>query len=322
MKKKQIVAAALGAAMAAALAACGESPNARGGDDALVLAAVPAEASEELEASFEPVVAALEHELGREVTFEAVSSNSGVIEAQVSERVDIAVYGAFSYFLASTRADVTPVAVDVLGPGMDPGVPAYGVVPAGSDITSLGDAAGADVCFTDPASTTGYLAPAAGLIEAGVDPEADVSPTYAGGHDTALSSMLAGDCDLAFAAATFVDVLLPARGELDPDEVEVVWESSVVPGPPFVVGNWLDEELRTQITDALTSYDAVSAAEAGFCEGAEQPAPEPWGDVAGEPSCMWGGTGAYAFVPTDDAAYDPIREICEVTEAEVCTEGD
>lgn len=319
---KKIAAATLGGAVAVALAACGQSPNARGEDDALVFAAVPAEASEELEASFEPVVAALEHELDREVTFEAVSSNSGVIEAQVAERVDIAVYGAFSYYLAGTRADVTPVAVDVLGPGLEPGVPAYGVVRADSDITSLDEAAGADVCFTDPASTTGYLAPASGLIEAGVDAETDVNATFAGGHDTAIGSMLAGDCDLAFAAATFIDVLLPARGELDPEEVDVVWESSVVPGPPFVVGDWLGEELRTAITEALTAYDAVSAAEAGFCEGAEQPAPEQWGEIAGEPSCTWGGTGAYAFVPTDDAAYDPIREICEITEAEVCTEGD
>lgn len=316
--------AALGAAAALVLlAGCGESPNARSGsDDALVFAAVPTEASEELEASFAPVLAALEHELDRPVEFEAVSSNAGVIEAQVAERVDIAVYGAFSYYLASTRAEVTPVAVDILGPEMDPGIVSYGVVRADSDVSSLADAAGSDVCFTDPASTTGYLAPAAGLIEAGVDPEDDVNPVFAGGHDTAISSLLAGDCDVAFAAATFVDELLPARGELDPDEVATVWESSAVPGPPFVVGDWLDEELQTDIADALTAYDAVSAAAAGFCDGAENPAPDPWGEVAGEPSCKWGGTGAFAFVPTDDSAYDPIREICAITEAEVCTDGD
>lgn len=311
------------------VAGCGESPNARGAESAdgevteLVFAAVPTEQSDELEASFAPVIAALEQELDIPVSFEAVSSNAGVIEAQVAERVDVAVYGAFSYHLAREQADVTPVAVDILAPEAEPAIHSYGMVRSDTtDVESLADTAGKDVCFTDPASTTGYLAPAAGMIEAGINPDSDATKVFAGGHDTAVSSLLAGDCDVAFAAATFIDELLPARGQLQPDQVEKVWTSPAIPGPPFVVGNWLPEDMRTKITDTLTKYDAVSAAEAGFCEGAEQPAPEAWGEQAGEPSCKWGGTGAFAFVPTDDEAYATIREICETTQAEVCTAGE
>jgi phosphonate transport system substrate-binding protein len=327
--RKTVLSSAVLLLAASVLAGCGQSPNARGAEpennevSELVFAAVPSEQSEELEASFKPVIAALEDELGIPVKFEAVSSNAGVVEAQVAKRVDVAVYGAFSYYLASSVADVSPVAVDIREPDADPGVHSYGIVDSkNTGIKTLKDAAGKDICFTDPASSTGYLAPAAGLIQAGVNPDSDAKKIFAGGHDTAVASLLAGDCDLAFAATPFVDDILPARGLLKDGQVEKVWTSPAIPGPPFVVGNWLPEDVRQGIADALTKYNAVSAAEAGFCEGREEPAPETWGDEAGKPSCKWGGTGAYAFVAADKDDYATIREICETTKAEVCTAGE
>jgi phosphonate transport system substrate-binding protein len=325
MMRKTLKISLAAIAVGTLVAGCGQSPNARGSDDSadiqeLVFAAVPSEESQELEESFAPVIKALEKETGLPVRFEAVSSNAGVVEAQVAERVDVAVYGAFSYYLASGVADVTPVAVDQREPGGESGVESYGIVRSDTPaIASLEDAQGKNVCFTDPASSTGYLSPSAGLIEAGIDVKSDVEAIFAGGHDTAVTSLLAGDCDVAFAAATFVDELLPARGALKPGEVNKIWTSPVIPGPPVVVGNWLPEDLQTKITTALTKYDAVTAAENGFCEGAETEAPETWGEFAGKPSCVWGGTAAFAFVPTNDEAYEPIREICEITKAEVCT---
>jgi phosphonate transport system substrate-binding protein len=316
--------AACGAA-ALLLAGCGQSPNApaagNGAEDEpteLVFAAVPSEDSESLEAAFAPVVAALDHELDIPVRFEPVSSNAGVIEAQVAERVDIAVYGAFSYYLATGVADVVPVAVDERAPGADPSISAYGLVRAGDGISAISEAAGQKVCFTDPASSTGYLAPAAGLIEEGVDAENDITPVFAGGHDASVLALLSGDCDLAYAAQAFVDDILPAQGALEPDDVEVIWTSDPIPGPPFVLGGWLSDDLQERITEALLKYNAVTAAEAGFCEGAEIDAPDSWGELAGEPACMWGGTGAFSFIPTDAAAYEPIAKICETTQADVC----
>lgn len=328
--------AALGTA-ALLLAGCGGSSDAPASEDnsdapasteteaggaeapaELVFAAVPSEDTQSLEAAFAPVVAALEHELDIPVTFEPVSNNAGVIEAQVAERVDIAVYGAFSYYLADTVADVVPVAVDERAPGADPTVSAYGVVRAGDGIASISEAAGQTVCFTDPASSTGYLAPAAGLIAADIDPEADITPAFAGGHDTAVISLLAGDCDVAFAAKPFIEDILPAQGVLEPGQVDIIWESDPIPGPPFVLGGWLSADLQQQITDALLKYNAVTAAEAGFCEGAEIEAPDSWGEDAGQPACMWGGTGAFSFIATDAGAYEPIKAICEATQADVC----
>lgn len=309
------------------LTACGQSPNARPADDTsespseLVFAVVPTDNSEELLSSFEPVVKAIEEETGLPVSIQAVSNNAGVIEAQVSERVDVAVYGAFSYYLAQDVADIAPVAKDQLTPEPGSGaVSSLGVTVPGSGITALEDVAGKDVCFTDPASTTGYLAAAAALIKAGIDPEDDVNPIFAGSHDVAVTQMIAGDCDLAFVAAPFIEDILPSRGIISEGDTETFFTSDPIPGTPVVVGNWLSDDVKTGITTAMEKHNAVNAVDSGFCaEDAQREAPPTWGEEhAGQPACEWGGTGGFAFEPATDADYDPIREICEATQAEVC----
>lgn len=87
----------------------------------------------------------------------------------------------------------------------------------------------------------------------------------------------------------------------------------------MVIGNWLPEELRNQITDAVLKYNAVSAAEAGLCPENQREALAPWGEeYAGKMACEWGGTGAFAFEPATDEDFASIRDICETTQAEVC----
>ncbi|MDF2574380.1 MAG: hypothetical protein K0S05_1292 [Agromyces sp.] len=325
---KTLLSTATFLAAALMLTGCGASPNARGGEEdsassapsELVFAVVPTDDSEELENSFRPIVAAIEEVTGIPTRIEAVSSNAGVIEAQVAERVDIATYGAFSYYLASDVAEVTPVAKDQRTPEPGSGaVLSLGVVAAGSDIASVEDVRGKNVCFTDPASTTGYLTAAVALNEAGIDPESDINPLFVGSHDVAVTQMLAGDCDVAFVAEPFVTTILPGRGIIAEGDTETVWTSEPIPGTPLVVGDWLSDELRAQIIEAVTGYNAVTAYEAGFCEEHHREAPEQWGaEYAGETACLWGGTGAFAFEAAEAADYDLIGEICEALDTDVC----
>lgn len=324
--RKFIPAAAVLATVALLVTACGSSPNARsdnaGSEDKteLVFAVVPTDDSEELKDSFLPIVAAIEEKTGLPTSIQAVSSNAGVIEAQVAERVDIATYGAFSYYLASDVADVSPIAMDQRTPEQGSGaVQSYGVVAPGSAITDIEGVAGANVCFTDPASTTGYLTAAAALTEAGIDPESDITPIFVGSHDVAVLQMLAGDCDIAFVAGTFVDVILPDRGVIAEGDTKTVWKSDDIPGTPMVIGNWLSDDLRKKIIEAVTEYNAVTAFEAGLCEEQNREAPAEWGEkYAGATACKWGGTGAFAFEPATSKTYDMIAGICTVLETDVC----
>jgi len=326
LKKSRL--GALVAISALAMSACGTSPNASSSPQnqeaptELVFAVVPTDDSEELTRSFEPIAAAIENEVNIPVTIQTVSNNAGVIEAQVAERVDIAVYGAFSYYLAEGVADVTPFAKDQLTPQSGSGtVASLGVTTPGSDVTSLEDLQAKDVCFTDPASTTGYLAAAAGLTEAGIDPENDITPIFTGSHDIAVTQMLAGDCEVAFVAATFVEEILPARGVIQDGDTETFWTSDGIPGTPMVMGNWLPQDIKEGVQRAMSKYNAVTAAENGFCseDGNQREAPEVWGaEYEATTACLWGGTGAFAFEEASDADYDVIRQICDTTQAEVC----
>lgn len=325
---KKIQLGALLAITALAVTSCGTSPNANTNTQdgeaptELVFAVVPTDNSEELTRSFEPIATAIEDEVDLPVTIQTVSNNAGVIEAQVAERVDIAVYGAFSYYLAENVADVTPFAKDQLTPEAGSGtVRSFGVTQPGSDISSIEDLSGKEVCFTDPASTTGYLAAAAGLTEVGIDPENDITPIFTGSHDIAVTQMLAGDCEAAFAAETFIEELLPARGVIEDGDTETFFESDGIPGTPMVIGNWLPDDIKDGVQRAMAEHNAVTAAESGFCsdDAQQREAPEPWGnDYQNATACLWGGTGAFAFEEATDADYDVIREICETTQAEVC----
>lgn len=313
------------------LTACGAGPGTNpggaaadgGGTDKLVFAAIPSEQSEHLEASFRPLLTALEKDLGVPIEFQAVTSNAAVVEAQVAQRVDIAVYGAFSYHLARSRADVEPVAAPVDAPGGEAGATSYGVT-RGDDraISSLEDIKGKNICFTDPGSTTGYLQPLASMREAGVDPERDATVVYSGGHDTSVASLLAGDCDIAFVGEVFIDQLLPERGLLKPGQVKKIWTSPLIPAPPVVVGTWLPEQTRDRIQRTVTAHNAAEMAKAGFCEGAEIEGPALWGDKEGVRACTMGASNAWKFVPATDRDYQPIARICETTKADVCTEGE
>ncbi|GAA4126593.1 phosphate/phosphite/phosphonate ABC transporter substrate-binding protein [Actinomadura keratinilytica] len=315
-------------AAAGLVSACGTGPGARGAagngrPDQLVFAAIPSEQTDNLQAAFAPIVTALQKNLGVPVEFQAVASNAAVVEAQVAKRVDVAVYGAFSYYLARSRADVRPVAVPLQAPKGAPGAYAYGVT-RGDDtsITSLADVKGKDVCFTDPGSTTGYLQPLASMKEAGVDATKDARTVFTKGHDTAVASLLAGDCDIAFVGDVFIDTLLPARGQLKPGQVRKVWTSPLIPGPPVVVGTWLPQDMRDKIAKTVTGLTATGAASAGLCKGKEIKGPASWGDQAGATACPLGSSNAWTFVAADDGTYRPIARICEVTKADVCTSGD
>src|SRR5690606_5584396 len=111
----------------------------------------------------------------------------------------------------------------------------------------------------------------------------------------------------------------PARGLIAEGDTETVWTSDPIPGTPVVVGNWLDDELRAQILEAVTEYNAVSAYEDGLCDEHNREAPPEWGaEYEGATACLWGGTGAFAFEPAADADYAVIGGICEALETDAC----
>ncbi len=303
-----VVAAAIVIVLGAA--GCGQSaspPASSAADpDTLVFAAVPSEESSSLQESYKPLIDLLVKETGKKIEFRQATNYTAVIEGQIAGNIQIAQFGPFSYVLAKNNG----AKITAIGAQIDKGEPAsyqsYGIVKAGSPITDLNGFAGKKVCFVDPASTSGFLYPSAGLLGVGVDPKTGVTPVFAGGHDASVLEVNAGRCDAGFAFDNMVDRQLIEKGQLKPGEITTVWKSEAIPSSPMAILDALSPDLKQKITAAIQekgNSDYLVANQ--FCTG----------------ECTIGDEDKFGYVKVDDAFYDPIRKICEITKTEKCVKA-
>lgn len=310
-----LVAGLLGASCGGAADTVSSNTEAGAGwPEKLSFAAVPAEQSTALTESFEPVIKMLEKELGLDVELTQVADYAGVIEGMISGKVHMAQFGPFSYVIARNNgAKIEPVGALVDEKGGTAGYQSYGITKAGSPISDLKDYAGKKVCFVDPGSTSGFLYPSAGLIEAGViasGTEADLgkglTPVFAGGHDSSALSVKNGDCDAGFAFDSMVDTQLIEDGALKEGELEVVWKSEVIPGSPIAVNQELPQDLRDKLKSLiLEKANSEYLLANGFCEG----------------ECKLTDEDSWGWVAVDDKLYDGVRAVCKSTKSEKCNEA-
>ncbi|MCD2440804.1 phosphate/phosphite/phosphonate ABC transporter substrate-binding protein [Agromyces sp. SYSU K20354] len=297
--------ALLGAgALALGLAGCSAPADANDGgvadagssfavdENTLVFGVVPD--SVDTETNYQPLMDYLAQETGKNVEYHESTDYAALIEAAVAGKIDVASFSGFTYVTATNNgAEITPISSIVTAEGQEPGYFSQAIVPAGSDITDLAGFEGKKVCFVDPSSTSGYLFPSYNLLNEGIDPEADVTPVFAGKHDVSVTKVGEGvECEAGFAEDSEV-----AKS----DRVEIVAET-MVPGAPIVVSNTLPEELAAQITDVLGEVTIDDIIAAGITSA----------DSDGFRSVF------FETKPVDDAYYDTIRDICEKTDAEQC----
>lgn len=313
---RSLTAVAVAAAAALTLSACGSSADedasaggtsaADGAPETLVLAAIPSEESTSLQQQFALVQQVIEDETGLKTEFQNATDYAAVIEAQRAGKVHIGHYGPFSYVTArDSGVPVEPLASFADAPDEKPGYQSYAIVPAGSDIRSLEDFRGKTVCFVDPTSTSGYLYPSAGLIEAGIDPENDVTPVFAGGHDASALAVKSGQCDAGFAFDTMVTETLVKKGDLAEGDLDVVWESETIASSPTAVLSTLPQNLVDQLTDIFRNkLNRPALVEAGYCSTEEE--------------CELPESAEYGYIPVTDDVYDGVRKVCEITQSPSC----
>jgi phosphonate transport system substrate-binding protein len=313
-------AAAVAAAAAALMVAgCSGSDsdstatNDKGFPQTITLAAVPAENSADMRASYDPLIKLLEKETGSTIEFVQASDYAGVVEGMIADNVDLAFFGPFAYVVAGLNgAEITPLGAVIEEEGAEPGYQSYGL--ARSDnaaVNGLADFAGKKVCFVDPGSTSGFLYPTAGLIEAGViksgsegDISAAMTPIYAGGHDASALSIKNGDCDAGFAYDSMVDETMVQKGDLAPGDLKTVWKSEMIAGSVFAANDSLGADAIGKLKSIFTEKaNAKVMAADGFCQG---------------DGCLITDERAWGVVPVEDSAYDGVRKVCQVTGSDKC----
>ncbi|MBD8583085.1 phosphate/phosphite/phosphonate ABC transporter substrate-binding protein [Frigoribacterium sp. CFBP 13729] len=304
-RSRAAIALAGTALLATALAGCSTAASSAEGtgspDDAggyavdsstLVFGVVPD--SVDTETNYQPLMDYIAQETGKTVEYHESTDYAALIEASIAGQIDVASFSGFTYVTATNNgAELTPISSITTAEGQEPGYFSQAIVPKGSDITSIDDMAGKKICFVDPSSTSGYLFPSYALLEAGIDPEKDVTPVFAGKHDVSVQKVGEGtECEAGFAEDSEV-----AKS----DAVEVI-DEQMVPGAPIVESDTLPDDVKQQLKDILSNVTADDMVAAGI-ESADSE-----------------GFRAVFFqtTPVDDAYYDQIRDICEKTNATQC----
>lgn len=271
----------------------------------LVVGVVPAENAATQLVRMKNFLSVLEKDTGLPIKFYTATDYAGIIEAQVAGRVDVAWYGPFSYVLAKARGGkIEPFAAPIPSATGKPGYYSYGIAKGtNATVSSLADFKGKNVCFTDAASTSGYLYPLAGLLAIGLQ-SSDYKATLAGGHDKSVLAVKSGQCDVGFAYDDMVDVNLIEKGLIQKGDVKVVWKSTPIAGSPMAIRVDLPKTLQEVVKKSILEMNVPGFVAKGLC--------------ATEKGCYILEDSSWGFTPVNDAYYDGIRQVCEATRSSKC----
>ncbi|HEV2439784.1 MAG TPA: phosphate/phosphite/phosphonate ABC transporter substrate-binding protein [bacterium] len=251
----RLAALALAAVLVLGLAAAGPAPAPA--ETRLVMAFVPSGEARTILESGNRISHLLEMATGYKFESFVATSYAGVIEAMGAGRADIGWLNTFSYVIAHQKYGVEVRLVTVRF-----GLPYYRaeiITQANSGINTLADLRGKRFAFVDPASTSGYLFPVAGLKKAGYDPQKFFGQSiFAGSHNNVVLAVYQGRVD---AGSVFED----ARGSVQrtlPDvmqKVKVVWKSDPIPNDTVSVRKGLPEDVKVKVTSALLRFSQTPA---------------------------------------------------------------
>jgi len=251
---------------------------------------IPSEDSQAMIEGSKQVLDQLQQHLGMPVEPFVATDYNGVIEALRSGKLDVAYLGPFSYVLASKVAGAEAFAV---AETQKTGKSAYRsviVVRNGSPIQSLADFKGHTFAFVDPSSASGHLFPKAGVEKAGFKPDQLFSRViFSGSHDASILAVANGKVDGAAVADRILASAI-AAGEVGKDDLRIVWSSPDIPESPMAWRKDLDPALKQKLAAAMAQVKNVAWTDQGMLNG---------------------------FQPTNDAAYDVVRETAQVLDLDL-----
>ncbi|MEL7052081.1 MAG: phosphonate ABC transporter substrate-binding protein [Cyanobacteria bacterium J06588_5] len=229
---------------------------------------ISTESQDNQKPKWEPFIAAMSEELGREVKASYATDYAGVIEAMGANKVQMAWFGGKSYIEAAKRSEAEAFAQTVATDGSK-GYYAYLITnkenPILADIdVDAGDgdqyvvenAGNLTFAFNDPNSTSGFLVPSYYVFaQNDVNPEEAFSElVFAGSHEATALAVANNQVDVA----TNNSESLFEIEKNDPDafeNIQVVWTSPEIPSDPIAYRKDLPDCLKDEIKDFFYSYE-------------------------------------------------------------------
>lgn len=267
--------------------------------DELVMGFVPSREASTLVEDIDALTAALAEALsaasGKEITVEGVvpSDYTGLVTAMETGQAHIGAFGPFSLLQARDRAgaeiilqserfgsatyhtqfmtnqpdkycDDEPVVVDAkTGWRNCNGTADADQGPVAEDKIGIIEA-GTTVSFVEQASASGYIFPATIFLNNGIDPETDIDPIFAGGHDASVIAVCEGQAEVG---VSFDDARGAAETTCDIAANVVVFAfGPEIPNDGWAVAGDLPANLKEAIKQALLAYSATEEGQATLNE--------------------------------------------------------
>lgn len=254
----------------------------------LRVALLPDENAATIIQNAQPLKEYLEKTLSKQIELMVTTDYSSMIEAMRFGRIEVAYFGPLSYVLAKSRApDIEPFAV-----GIERGSPTYNgvlIATAGGPVRTVEDIKGKSFGFGDQASTSSHLIPRAFLAKRGLVAGRDYQAVHVGTHDAVARAVQNGQLPAGGLSKAILDNLTQ-RGTVDKTKIVEIGLSDPIPNYPMVMQGNLTPALKDAIRKAFIDMKDEAILKAFRVQG---------------------------FAPTDDKAYDVLRETAKVLELDL-----
>lgn len=255
----------------------------------LRVALLPDENASTLIQQAQPLKEYLEKTLGKQIELVVTTDYSSMIEAMRFGRIEIAYFGPFSYVLAKSKAPgIEPFAV-----GVEKGSPTYRsilIATADGPVKSVDDIRGKPFGFGDQASTSSHLAPRAHLLKKyKLEGNKDYKVVHLGTHDAVARAVQAGQIPAGALSEQIFRALI-ARKTIDETKMIKLDLSDPIPNYPITMQGDLAPALQDKIRAAFLDAKDPAVLKSFRVE---------------------------AFAPTDDKAYDILRETAKILDLDL-----
>ncbi|MBK6849713.1 MAG: phosphate/phosphite/phosphonate ABC transporter substrate-binding protein [Proteobacteria bacterium] len=240
----------------------------------------------ELLAAHRPLLEHLVQQLDRPVDLRVVEDYVDLAAKLREGQLELAALSAYAYVRAVREGG----GLDLLATHVTSGGASYEgyiIARADSAIQRLEDLRGRVFCYTNPASSSGYLYPRAVLRRAGIDPDAAFKATrFMGDHRATLQALYHEVCD---GAAVYASIVFDAdRHGIPAQQIRILASTDRIPYDAYCTGTNQPAALKQRVRDALLALKAKSPLAQRVLRGS--------GPILG-------------FIAVKDADYDSVRQI-------------
>ncbi len=209
---------------------------------------IPYVAPAEIIARYSPIIERVSERVGVPIEIVVGKDYQHLEQLIVTGQVDIAVLGPYAYVRARKQAPN----MEVFASHVALGSTTYGtyiLTHEDSGVTQLGDLVGRKVAFVDRRSTSGWLSPAAHMLEKGINPVTDVEALYLGSHEHVFGAVARGE---VAAGAVYGAILSEGRrSNSEGSRVTVLAKCARIPYDAYVIRAGIDQIVGDALALAL-----------------------------------------------------------------------